>query len=283
MAEEIGDEPGRALCLHVRGNAARARGDLDAAWSLYAQSLAVREQLQQCVEAVPLLPLLGMAFVSLERDDLEQARTLADRALTVAEEASHTWGIARSLYVLGCVAERHGDYGSARSLLERSIAIQRQRDDKQGLTLSLLGLAEVAQSQHDMVIAREALAEQLQLAQTVGDRRGVIAGLEAIACLIARDQAESAVCLTAAADALHHDTGAPASAHERQRLQDCLATARAALDERGYEVAWAEGARLSFEEAVSRGLECLWSELGSLPPGAQPMYSGAAERGIAAI
>src|SRR5262249_51121885 len=112
-AEGIGDEPGRALCVHVRGNAALARGDLDAAWALYAQSLDIREQLDECVEAVPLLPLLGMAFVSLERGNLAHARRLAERALAAAEQQSHTWGIARSRYLLGCVAQRQGDDGSA--------------------------------------------------------------------------------------------------------------------------------------------------------------------------
>jgi tetratricopeptide (TPR) repeat protein len=260
VAEQIGDEPGRALCLHVRGNAARARGELDAAWALYAQSLGIREQLEECVEAVPLLPLVGMAFVSLERGDLPHARSLAERALAAAEQQSNTWGIARSLYMLACVAQRQGDYGSATAWLQQSIATQRQGEDKQGLTLSLLTLGEVAQCQHDLALAREALTEQLTLAQTVGDRRGVISGLEAIACLIAADRAESAACLAAATDALHHDMGAPPSAHERQRLEDCLATVRLALDDRAYEAAWADGARLSMDGAVSLGLACLTSE-----------------------
>jgi predicted ATPase len=259
VAEQIGDGPGRALCLHVRGNAARARGDLNAAWALYAQSLGIRETLEECVEAVPLLPLLGMAFVSLERGDLGQARSFGHRALAAAEQQWHTWGIARSLYVLGCVAQRQGDYGTATAWLLQSIAIQRQRADKQGLTLSLLTLAEVAHSQDDTALAREILTEQLTLARTVGDRRGVVSGLEAIACLIAKDRAGSAVRLVAAADALRHDIGAPPSAHERQRLEDCLATARVGLESQAYASACADGARLSMEHAVSRGLECLSS------------------------
>jgi hypothetical protein len=40
----------------------------------------------------------------------------------------------------------------------------------------------------------------------------------------------------------------------------CLARVRVALDDRGHEAAWADGARLSIDRAVGLGLKCLSSE-----------------------
>jgi tetratricopeptide (TPR) repeat protein len=249
----------------MRANVARARGDLATAWALYEQCLAIDQRLEDRLEQAVVLHI--MSTMSLDQGESERARSLAEEALARSQQEGFVWGIGRALYDLGRVAQHRGDDTTAQGLLREAITRQRQLADQQGLTWSLMALAHTSLSQDDAVSARELLGEALQLARRAAGTEGVVRGLEGVACLVAPDRSAEAVRLGAAAQALRRSLGTAAAPHEQQRLNHCLAVARGALDPDAYAAAWADGASLSIEQAITRALDVVTPAVGIEAPG----------------
>ena len=122
-----------------------------------------------------------------------------------------------------------------------------------GLTLWARG--EIARSEGRAAEAEVLYGEALRLRQAIGDGPGILDSLEALAGLAAgRGQAVRAALLLAAA-AVHRTTSGCARPVPGHAAYDAnLAQARAGLPDVAFERAWAEGRRLSRDEAVALAL-----------------------------
>lgn len=164
-------------------------------------------------------------------------------------------GISISLNNLGSIALSWGDYASAQMLCEESLTLRREMDDKWGIVSSLNNLGDVALGQGDYAAAQTRYAESTLLAVEIGDKLGIAynqAGLTELALVLG--MTERAVRLAAATESLLAAIDGVLEPLNRSRFDRTIATARAALAEKTFEIAWAAGAQMTLEEAVQYAL-----------------------------
>ena len=125
------------------------------AYEYFEQSTAIYKELND--PARISFSLVQLAWVVFLRADYPQARTLAEEALTIAQQA----GLRDSFPfgVLGAIAYAEGDANRARALQEQRLAIERQRREVNPHTL--LELVTTATRQGDFLSAHAFLDELL--------------------------------------------------------------------------------------------------------------------------
>jgi putative nucleotidyltransferase with HDIG domain len=207
-----------------------------------------------------------LAGFTLERGDLETARTLFDRASTLGDRDPNLRG--RVAQNLGIIANVHGDWVEARAHYERSLAAFLAAGDERGCAIAYHNLGMVSADHGDWDRAEQYLSQTHAIAARLGDVR-----LEGLARL---NRAEVQLALGQADRALHEadsalrvftrlgseldkaDSYRVIGAAYRQTGQRQLAEARL-LD--AVSLSEKTGATLSEAEAV-RELSLLYHDLG---------------------
>jgi tetratricopeptide (TPR) repeat protein len=207
--------------------------------------------------------LLGLAGLSYYEDKLDEAEDLAERALTLVTELGWTFGMAQALRMLGEMRSRRGDRAGARQAYEESLRYSRVVRDEliASGTLNMLGSLAIAEG--DYRAGYEYLAEGLALCRELDDSDAIAWSLLAFARLRAAEgRLDVALCLASAETAIHDQLGAQLPPRDRLAVEQWLAPARQALDQRAAENACAIGRTLSVQDAVRLALSP--DEYGSL-------------------
>ena len=243
----------RAWALHHAGRMARTQGDYTAARSVLEESLTLFQKLGDNLGIASVLNELGLsAFV---QGDPEQAHTFSAQALTFYQELENKGGIASSLLQLGHVARNQDDDGAARSYYEESLALFQEVGNEGGIAHALHNLGHVARSEGHYDTARLHYEEALAMFRKLGNKAGIAYSLEGFAGLAgAQGQSERAVRLRGAAEALRETIGVPLPAVDRAKYDHYVETARAALGEEASAAVWAEGCKMTMEEAIEFAL-----------------------------
>ena len=240
---------------------------------LYQGELA--EGQQEMEESIRLLRQSGDTWdLALTLHDLAHAVSLRGaqsaalayfgESQSLFEGLHDDWGISLALRGRGMVAYRNGDYGRARAYLEEGLlASHRAEANKWNIAQALSLLGEAVQREGDLERAAALFAECLELDHEVGDMARlalILRHLGTIAEL--QGQADRAVRLFAAAARLQetHQGGRPTSLAEETKDEDALTRARAALDATAFDAAWAEGEKMSIDQAIDYAL----SEIGEI-------------------
>lgn len=241
-----------AQALHAAGNMANLQANYTLTREFYEQSLAIRRQLNDKVGIARLLNNLGV--VARFENDHSTARQLYEESLILLRELNDRPAVAQTLNNLALIV-RHEDLPGARKLLEESLNLRRSLKDKWGIANSLSSLGDVTLDMGDLTAARKILMESLTLNEELGDRRAIAFVLEDCAGLAAAlGQAERAVRLAGAANALRQELQSPLSPAEQTQLDRRLASAREALGNQA-DPEWRSGHRLSLEEAIASARE----------------------------
>ena len=190
------------------------------------------------------------------QEDAVLATALLEEGLSLSRQLGHTLTTGWALNHLGHVAQLQGEYERAARLHEESLAPFDQIGPRhQGTVHAHQSLGETALAQGDAALATTHFVEALVLSRDLGDRAGMawcLAGLAGVAA--AGGQPERAAWLWGAAEALRQTIGvraAPASRTTRERL---IARAREQLGEAAFNAAWAEGQKMTMEQAVAYAL-----------------------------
>jgi hypothetical protein len=160
--------------------------------------------------------------------------------------------MVHALRSLGETTYLMGDYDTANRQLEAGLATSPELGAQwlAAWTLARLGLLAIERS--DLARAEAVLDESLSLCRDMGDRQGIARALEGfgqLACV--RGQAETALRLVGAADAIRMAIGVPLSPLERDRLEHRAKPVRETLDDSTSEAAWAAGRNLSLQDALA--------------------------------
>jgi len=247
--EDLHDQKGVAQALHYSGSLAAQQGDYAAARACYQGSLSIRRELDDKPRIAALLSNLGI--VARYEGDYALARSLHEEGLAIRREMGDKRAIAVSLNNLGNVALDQGDYAAARMWLGEAVALQREVGDRHYLALALNNLGNVARFQGDYDTARTMYEQSLSINRALGDKWAIAYLLEDFGCLAAlQRQAERALRLAGAAEALREAIGAPRSPAEQDKLERILEPARQTLGEAAAAVAEA-GRVMSLEQAVA--------------------------------
>lgn len=244
----------RAKALAGAGFLAFRQGDYDGATAHFQESLPLFRALEDSSGAGHALQTLG--HIAVARGEVEQAKTLLAESLEWCRRAGDKRLMAISLNALGEAARCQEDYAAARSSYEASLALRREAGDRRGLAVSLGNLGHVALHQGDARGAAALFREALVLAHELTYKLAIAEYLSGLGGVAAADgQPARAARLLGAAESLLGVLGAPLSPPDATEYERSKAAARAALDERAFEGAWAEGRAMTWERAVEYALQ----------------------------
>jgi predicted ATPase/class 3 adenylate cyclase/DNA-binding CsgD family transcriptional regulator len=283
LADAIGDRDGSRRCRFALGFAQLCRGDVAGAVTQLGGVAAEAEAAHDEVRRVHSLAYLGVALAW--RGEAAAARAAADAAVeSAAELAAMSAGIAYSALVTAALAA--GDVAAALDASEAAskhlsalpAAAEMQRVGAAQAALAGGDLAAARRSADDAVStttggwlilalstrARVAIAlgEPEQAERDAHDALAIAASIQAflgipdtLECLgtLAVDAGShrEAARLFGAAEAIRQRMGAGRFKVWDATHEASLATLREAMDSKDFDIAWAEGAALSIEEAIA--------------------------------
>ncbi|MGH2573810.1 MAG: ATP-binding protein [Actinomycetota bacterium] len=240
----------RAQALRAYGSSLHIAGHHPTAAEVWAQSLALFEELEDEHGRAVLLHRLGIS--AMWRGELEQARELVEVSDEIHQRTGDVWGQAQTVGTLGAIARDEGDERSALDLVRQSAALAREAKVPWWESGALAELACLSLNAGLLEAGEASARESLAIADRLRDRPGRIFGVGILARVAAeRGQGERAGRLWGAIEDEH--AGAPLGGWRRHR-DKCEARIREAAGpefERGH----AEGRGLTLEEAVSLALE----------------------------
>jgi tetratricopeptide (TPR) repeat protein len=275
----------RAEALDAAGYLARAQGDFAAAWAFYEESLAIGRAIgdQQSIatalnglgtiayrhndaaaargfyeESLLLWRTLGdqdhIAFVlnnlSLlytQMGDYTTARAVGEEALSINRRLGNRDSIAFNLGTLGILAMEQRDWQAAYSLLDECVTLFREIGNRYGVANNLVNLGRAAHHQGDGAAARRSLTECLVLCRELQSKSIVEWAFSNLAAVsVAEGRMQQAACLFGAAEVLREIMGASTPPND----EGDISAARTALGEEAFAAAWAEGRKMTMEEAI---------------------------------
>ncbi len=249
LRRELGDKTGTSMVLVDLGTVAGDRGDPAQAAAFFEKSLRLKRELGDMWGTALVLGNLGVA--THHRGDLADAAALLEESLKLFRVLGDKASIAWTFGILGEVAEDKGQYEKAADSYQESLTLYRNAGDKEGIADLTGSLGRIARIQGDYRGAARLYNESLRLYKELGNKLGTAKDLEGIAALRAAcGQPKPATKLWAAAEALREEISAPLENMERTKHEPIIATARKALGEAAFANAWAEGRKLTPEQAL---------------------------------
>jgi predicted ATPase len=245
------DANGQGQALLGLGGLALEQGDHEAAVRHLRASLAAYRRAGNQDRAAGAQHRLGMALRAA--GDLAGSRRCHAEALAVWRELGYLNGVAGALNGLGEVAAAAGDTATARARYEESLAGYREVAVRPFVAVVLRNLALLDAAAGDPA-ARDHLEEAFGIWRDLGQEEGSATALEAFAAqAAARGQAERALRLAGAADALRAALGRPRPPRVQARLDARLAAARQTLGARAA-AAHEAGQTLPMEQVIAEAV-----------------------------
>jgi predicted ATPase/class 3 adenylate cyclase len=247
-----------ASFLRILGSAAYVRGDHEQAARLYEESLALSREARD--ERGVASSLLQLGNVSGDQGNHEEAKTFYEEGLALSRKLDDKALLASALISVGAEFLLQGDPNRGAMLNEEAAELYRERGNRGHLQYALDNLGWAALVRGNLQQAEVLHRESLALSRQLGDKLVAAEALEGLACSAsARGEAERVARLFGAAEALREAVGYKQEPREHALREPYLVAARPRLSKARWNVAWAEGRRLGFEEAIAYALEKAWS------------------------
>jgi predicted ATPase/class 3 adenylate cyclase len=252
LCRELGDKPGMADALLFLGRVARLQGDYERSEKLVQESLALFRE-QQIMWGV-IWTLLSLADVALDQGEPAQAQGPIQEALALTESLGDTYGNMWARCLQGRLAHLQCDLELAAMLLEESLAwLRKMRSPSRFEILNDLG--RVALDQGDPDRAAALFGESLKLSWEPENEIDITLSLIGLAGVAGeRGQPARATHLLGAAEAIRESIGRSLTPVERTIFDRYAATFSAALDDATFAVMWAEGQKMTLEQAKAEAL-----------------------------
>jgi predicted ATPase/DNA-binding CsgD family transcriptional regulator len=242
--------PVRAWALYQAGRLAELRGDYEQALAFAKQSLTLSQELEDERAIARALGLMG--WITHAQGDRDRARPLLEQGLAMARKTGDERTVARILIYLSDLRLRQAALDEVDPLLYESLALYEGMGDKWGMAWAHGTLGEVARLRRDYAQAVAHLQLSLVLYQDLDSRSEIPYPLEALA-LAAADQGqfEQAARLWGAASGLRSAVHARLQPSYEADYAPTLARARAALGQKAFASAWAEGRTMTLAQTLS--------------------------------
>ena len=248
IARKLGDKLLLALALRSLAPVYRYNGEIALAHAYLDESLAIYREAGSTAGVASSLYFLGI--VALEEGEADRAQLLLEDSCDLWRSVGETVYLSRTLEWLGEVARSREDYQAAREAYEEAIALHHIA----GTDLAYLmhNLGQVAHSQKEYERSESLFAQSLVLCLKIEDNDSILSCLAGLAAVAAdQGQLQRAGKLFGAADALISALGAHLDIVDRLSYERDLAQAQSRFERGQWEEAWAEGQRMSLEEAVA--------------------------------
>jgi len=132
-------------------------GDIPAAKASFAQSLALKEMLEDKVGQANTLYNLGE--ISREEGNVEQAKEFHARCVDLLEELGDRKGMVNGLVILGHLEATEDNVDGAVIHYEAALEIAESEEDFEGTVVSRWGLAEMARAMGDQDLELQHLSQ----------------------------------------------------------------------------------------------------------------------------
>ncbi|MBC8077841.1 MAG: tetratricopeptide repeat protein, partial [Chloroflexales bacterium] len=249
---ELGDKRGMAEALLLLGRFARMRCDYERSGALVQESLALFRE-QQITWGV-VWSLLSLADVALDQGDAAQALGPVEEVLALTQSLGDTYGNMWARCLAGRLAHLEGDLERAATLLEESLAWLRTLKSP-GIVEIFNDLGRVALARGDTGRAAALFGECVKLSREPGNDVDITLSLVGLAGVAAElGQPARGAQLLGMAKAVRDSVGRSLTPVERSVFDRYAAVIRAQLDEAAFGAMWAEGQRVSPEQAKSEAL-----------------------------
>ena len=247
---------GGSTAAELRNTLAMAvsfRDEFERAMDLLTESLALNREIGSITgTAISLFCIGGMWRA---QGDAGKALRFLEDALELGREAGDPALIASVLTHLGYTFLLKGDLDRARAVSEEAAMMLRNQKHSTYLINALDNLGWVALLGGELAKAEALFKESLGLSREIGGTEVAYETLEGLACVTGTlGEARRAAKVFGAAQALREATGLPQEPSQRALEAPYLSAARSLLDEESWEVAFAEGQAMSFDEALSYSL-----------------------------
>ncbi|MFJ4825716.1 AfsR/SARP family transcriptional regulator [Streptomyces bacillaris] len=249
---ELGDRWGELQTVSPLAALAEIKGAYEEADRRQREGLLMARELG--LEAEVSARLSGLGRLALLARDWERARDLHEQARRSAAEQGYKYGEIHSEMGLALGARRSGDLDGAEAHLLHLRDGYADVSSQAGDHLLLAELGFVAELRGDAAAAAAHHLQGLEIARALAEPRALALSLEGLAGAAALTadgpSATRAAVLLGAAAAARRAAGAPLPPAERADVDRVTASARAALGAEAFSEAYAEGARLTPEEAA---------------------------------
>jgi predicted ATPase len=199
------------------------------------------------------LTRLGNSLVEI---DSEQAKTALTESRALNEKVEDHVGVAWAVHSLGLNALSRGDEQEAASLLAESVVLFRDVGLPGMIANALTDLGFVELGFGHRARARGLLVESTRLNQELGWKEGLAICLVGLAAILESDAALAAELLGAASN-INESLGTALEPYALGVEQRTIASLKADLSEDRFREAWARGAELELDDAVSLALASL--------------------------
>jgi len=252
--QQLGNPHGVAVALNNMATIARAQGDYRQARALLGKSLAAKRELGD--KRGISVALINMGDIARDQGNYEEAAIRFEESAALYRELGDKPGLAYALNNLGDVARDRGALERAATLYEGSLALFGEQGDQAGIALVSKNQGDVARLMDQPAQATRLYKESLARYESVGHALGTaecLEGLAYVACL--RHGWERAARAFGAVAIIRTNLGTPLAPADRGTYDDGVASARAALGEEAFAMAWQAGQNLSREQAIAEALE----------------------------
>ncbi len=250
--QELGDRWMQGQCFTKWARVTTEQGQYEQADALLEQSLHLYQELddRQCISWVRSLQA-WLLFVWQQNP--ARSRHLAKQMLAHFREVGNTLYSTVPLGLLGLMHLKDGDLVGARPLLEECLAIGKQMGVERDTVPVAFGLAQLSALQGDGATAYHLYQESLTLLFTFTvHQENIAGGLEGLAALEAEQGSpQQAARLWGAAEALREAIDAPMHPVYHASHEQAIAQARAKLSLQAFVAAWAEGRKMTTEQALA--------------------------------
>jgi hypothetical protein len=231
--------------------------DLGTGQCLIRRALDCSRELGDALQTAWALTFLGYTMMH----EPGAALPLAEEALAAFRKLNHLPGIAQTLNIIGEIARVNGDDTRAQQVYEECLAVCQQTGETGRISYMYSNLAFVAQHAGDAKRAMHLARQGLLLARDRRDRNDIADAIITIAGSLEanitprQDRLQQAARLLGAAEAEYEHMGTflqPSNTPEYHRI---LIEVREHLGDPSFHAAWAEGRRMTLEQAVAYALE----------------------------
>jgi predicted ATPase/class 3 adenylate cyclase len=198
--------------------------------------------------------LQSLAYITLEihgEKTAEQLQSYMEESLALSQGSVDPEAAVRTEGILARMAFFRGNLLEAQKHADLMLDLHREMGDQLSVTAHQSEMAHIARQignyQEALALYRETLPDW----QKIGHRGAVAHQLECVAFIAkAREQGERAVKLMSAAEALRAASSSPRTPQERIEYDRELEGLRAGMDEKTFDLLWAEGGSMSMDQAI---------------------------------
>ena len=246
-----------ALALDTAGYLAVVQHDFAHALAVFQRELAIHTAMNN--QPGIATALNGCGFAAMFAGDLGQAGEYIEQSLVLWRAARDRRGEAWALYDLGHLALVRGEISQARELLEEGLSQLREQRIEFGTFRALVALGHTMRLLDDPERARGCYREALQIHQQIHYNVPFVEDcLEGLAGMVAEEgDPTRAARLFGAAQAYRTAATAPRWSHLGGQYEQDMALAHSRLLAETWDEVWADGSRMSLEQAVAYALDYL--------------------------